>query len=175
MTITFESLPRPDGSHSVCMRVGDETTTVAISAGEWEKLQRAAKMLVFYVHPANHDDNEERKKASEDAVRDAYIAFALSNPHYRRTELAEKNGIHAPDGMVFHTELFTSGYQGRNFFHPIMQMSMAALAKPTLPDDAPLSAVALLADMKRATAPKPLVSDVKNEPIVAASPGEGRV
>ncbi len=161
MTITFESLPQPDGTHSVCMRVGDEATTVAIGAGEWENLQKAAKMLVFYVEPASHDDNEERKKASKDAVRDAYIAFALSNPHYRRTEQAEKNGLHAPDGMVFHTELFTSGYQGRNFFHPIMKLSMAALAKPTQPNDAPLSAIYLLDEMKRVTAPQPRVTQVQ--------------
>lgn len=161
MSITFESIPREDGNHSVRMTIGDETSTIAISASEWEKLQRTAKTLVFYVQPANHDENTERRKASEDAVRVAYIACALLNPHYRMSEIAEKHGVHAPDGMVFHTEIFTPGYQGRNFFHPIMQMCMSALAKHKQPDDAPLQAEDLLNAMQRSAQPKPVVTNIQ--------------
>lgn len=173
MTITFESISHEGGTHSIKMAMNGEETVVAISVNEWETLQRAAKMLVFYVHPANHDENAERRKASEDAVRDAYLAFALSHPQYRRTETAEKQGIHAPDGMSFHTEIFTSG-QRDNFFHPIMQMCMTTLAKPKKPDDAPLSVPVLLREMKRVTTPKPVVTQVQPAIMVSATQHNGR-
>lgn len=171
MSITFESLPRDDGTHSVRVTIGDETTSVAIGASEWEKLQECAKLLVRFVHPANHDENEERKKASENAVRDAYLAFALRHPQYRMSDEAVKHGIHAPGGMVFHTEMFTSGQRG-NFFHPIMQMSMRALGATRQENDGPLDAQALLEEMERVTTPKPTVSDVR--PVEKTTPYAGR-